>query len=172
MIDNTIPTAMEILQDTLPITTIPLFIHRHLDHLLADEYVLMNKTVNLLLSLPIVPAKEVPEKLYDELKKNVKEITVFLKANHQPVNISINNFLEKTRLTPLPNTSGWYAGFQLLQHDHQYLINRISEVLHFLTSEDETYIFFEKILNRHEDINVNLYEFMQTYKKANQHSAV
>ncbi|MCY7420820.1 MAG: hypothetical protein LH478_03645 [Chitinophagaceae bacterium] len=144
---------------------LPAFMYHHLDELLADEYVLMNKTVNLLLCLPIVPEKEVPEMVYDQLKKNVKDITTFIKANALSINLSINNFLEKTRLSSTPTLNGCYAWFQHIIADHQFIISRIDEVLSFLQNEDEVYHFFKQIRERHTAISGFLNHYKQDFSK-------
>ena len=144
---------------------LPDYLHRHLDELLADEYVLMNKTVNLLFSLDVVPEPEVPEKVYDELKKNIKDITSFLKLHELPFHLSINNFLEKTRLTSTPVITNCAAWFQHILSDHQYIISRINEVLNCLTTIDETYTVFNDIKLRHLKIVAFLSEYMEQVKK-------
>lgn len=146
---------------------IPLFIRQHLDELLADEYVLMNKTVNLLLCLPIVPEQEVPETVYDELKKNVRDITAFLKAQALSINLSINNLLEKTRLISTPALTGCYAWFQHIIADHHFIIARINEALGSLTNEDYVYPVFEKIKERHCAIISFLENYKHDFKKVN-----
>ena len=150
-------------QDIPTLPTMSLFIHHHLDELLADEYVLMNKTVNLLLCLPIVPEKEVPETVYDELKKNVKDITAFLKLNAHSTNLSINNFLEKTRLASMPTIESCYAWFQHIINDHQFIVLRIDEMLSILENNDDVYQIFKQIKKRHTAILSFLNNYMQKF---------
>ena len=158
---------MNLYQEALPTPITSLYIHQHLDELLADEYVLMNKTVNLLLCLPIVPGQDVPEKIYDELKKNVKDITAFLKAQALSINLSINNFLEKTRLISSPPLTGCFEWFQHIISDHHFIIARIDEALSSLTYKDYVYIVFEKIKVRHSAIVFFLENYKQGFKKEN-----
>lgn len=158
---------MLLFQEETTLSTLPNYLHRHLDELLADEYVLMNKTVNLLLSLAIVPEPEVPEKVYDELKKNIKDITSFLKSHELPFQLSINNFLEKTRLTSTPVLTSSAAWFQHILSDHHFIIIRINEALNCLTTIDETYPVFNDIKLRHHKIVVFLSEYMEQVKKVN-----
>ena len=120
---------MLLFQQEPALSPLPNYLHQHFDELLADEYVLMNKTVNLLLSLPLVPEAVVPETVYDELKKNIKEITAFLKSYELPIHLSINNFLEKTRLISSPVLISCAAWFQHILSDHHFIISRINEAL-------------------------------------------
>ncbi len=158
---------MLIFQEEFALSTLPNNIHQHLDELLADEYVLMNKTVNLLLSLPIVPEPDVPEKVYDELKKNIKEILAFLKSHELPIHLSIDNFLEKTRLISTSVIISCAAWFQHILSDHHFIIARINEALNCLTTIDEAYPVFENIKLRHHKIVAFLSEYMEQVKKVN-----
>lgn len=156
---------MLLFQEETALSTLPNYLHQHLEELLSDEYVLMNKTVNLLLSLPIVPEPEVPETVYDELKKNIKEITAFLKSRELSINLSINNFLEKTRLTSTPVLTTCAAWFQHILSDHHFIIARIHEALNCLTTKDEVYPVFDVIKERHHKIVAFLLEYMEQVKK-------
>lgn len=158
---------MMLFQEAPVISTVPNHIHRHFNELLADEYVLMNKTVNLLLCLPIVPEPKFPEAIYDELKKNIKEITAFLKSQELPIQLSINNFLEQTRLASSPAITSCAAWFNHIISDHQFIIARISEALLCLTTEDEVHPVFNVIRERHEGIVSYLLAYGEPVEEVN-----
>jgi DNA-binding ferritin-like protein len=106
--------------------TIKTLTEKHLNSLLADEYILMNKTITFLCNLIPAPSKEMIEQLYDDLKTNVDKIKQLLKARKAVSNLSITSFLTNTGLqTDIKSTSPIPA-FEMLIADHDFIQKSIT----------------------------------------------
>ena len=98
-----------------------------LNALLADHYILMNKTSLLLIEDNVYNIQHHLDATYADLKKNVAAIVEFCRNNQAQVSISINNFLHHTRLianTPVKNVESFIE--QLLL-DYETTINNTHE---------------------------------------------
>lgn len=128
-----------------------------LNQLLADQYILMNKTVDFLLHMSSTPPVKMVEIIYDQLRVNVNLITDYLKKHSYTVNISIENFLNNTRLQTAAKDNGHAATFESLIADHYYVAGELDADMNGQTNADvqlmETFSF---IKIRHEQMAATL----------------
>lgn len=128
--------------------------------LLADEYILMNKTVTFLLNMQSTPAKEMVEQVYDELKKNVSEVKLILQNIMAGLTISIDDFIANTRLQTHSKFTSQVALFELLIADHHFIVTKLNAVIKE-PHEEEIVQVITGIKNRHITIADRLRFYLQ-----------
>ena len=131
-----------------------------LNPLLADEYILMNKTVTFLLNMNSTPPKEMVEQVYDELKKNVSEVKQVLQSKLDGVTLSIDDFINNTRLQTHSKFTSQVALFELLIADHHFIVSNLNAIING-PHEDDIASVMTGIKNRHLTIAERLRFYLQ-----------
>ncbi|MDB5193539.1 MAG: hypothetical protein JWQ96_3102 [Segetibacter sp.] len=148
-------------QEELPVEEQKKEFAERLNKLLADEYVLMNKTSTCLFKSSSPAFQKVPQIVYEELKKNVQEILAMLKRKKLNALISINDILSNTRLNNNIDFSSKASLFSILINDHSSIANNIDKDLSKgkAGSDLELRKLFETIKKRHQLIEEKLNDY-------------
>jgi DNA-binding ferritin-like protein len=125
---------------------------------LADEYVLMNKTASYL-SDPSSPflghnTHKLFQKIYEELKRNAEAISVVLKRKTNDVFLSLNEIVVRTRIKKTEFFSSRVAAIEMLIRDHTTVIRFLEDVINefAFTIETDCVELFKMLREAHTEI--------------------
>lgn len=135
--------------------------------ILADEYVLMNKTSCYLWdsSSPFfgTSSNKIFHKVYDELKKNVEAISEVLKTKTSRVFLSVDDIISGTRLKKSRFFQSKVAAVEMLIKDHRTVIQHLEDSINefAFTVESECVSLFKMLRDNHEKICRKFLKFVK-----------
>jgi DNA-binding ferritin-like protein len=155
---------MEVVKDPEPGTASELVLT--LKCLLADEYVLMNKTSTCLLD-PSSPFSNdnnaVFQSIYNDLKKSTEQIMEILRDRSNQVLVSINEILKNTQLKNSSLLKSRVAAIEILLDDHlkviKFLDRAIEKFAHL--SGDKSIQVFKALKDKHNITCVKLHKYLK-----------
>ncbi|HEX8331428.1 MAG TPA: hypothetical protein VF622_02330 [Segetibacter sp.] len=153
---------MEVNENIAGSTDVNTYITSAFKCLLADEFIIMNKTSSCLLdaSSPFISLNNYFfQNLYDEVKRNSELVTSALKQKTKNVCITINDIVTNTSLTKKDiNWKSKVAVLETLLADNLVVLSRLDEVITDLTvySEKECKAVFATVRESHRRICMKL----------------
>jgi DNA-binding ferritin-like protein len=158
---------MEVTENISGTTDTNTYITSALKCLLADEYILMNRTSSCLLDAasPFVNIKNnIFQGIYDDLKRSSEQVAIALKKKTENIAITINDIVSNTSIKKKDiNWRSKVAVLETLVADNQVVISRLDEVITDLTiyKETESLTIFNQIRQTHRRICVKLRLFIK-----------
>lgn len=131
-------------------------------HVLADEYILMNKTAYFLWNVSLQTTDKMVSELYTSLKVNIADLNETM-HNYQPVWLSIKNILKHTRLSNTRPQPHPIASLQMLLEDHRYLLDLFKNDLRKNVFEQNERRTLHTIISRHAAIILALQAYISSH---------
>jgi hypothetical protein len=125
--------------------------------ILADEYMIMNKTSGFIRdcsSKNEKPDSKLLNDIYEDLKNNAAYINCVLKKKGERVFLSINDIISSTRLKKSQLPESRIASIEMLIEDHLSIIQHLEEAINdfAFTVENDCLILFKKLRDIHKKI--------------------
>jgi hypothetical protein len=151
---------MEVTENITRSTDINTYVTSAFKCLLADEFIIMNKTSSCLLdaSSPFLN-NNIFQAIYDDVKNNSALITSALKQKTKSLSITINDIVTNTSLKKRStNGKSKVAVLETLLADNLVVLSRLDEVITDLTiyTEKEPLVVFSRVRESHRRICMRL----------------